>query len=219
MKSRKKSGKPDAVASPDATTVLAQTRMWLERAVIGLNLCPFAQPEFANDRIRYQITSVRTPGALLGDLAAEMLLLQAADPRVHETTLLIHPQVLQDFLEYNQFLEDADVLLRRLKLEGILQIASFHPQYRFAGTRSNDITNYTNRSPYPMLHLLREASVARAMAGRSDATSIVERNLSTMRRLGAAGWKRLGVSPEPASGCPAARPKAAKKPRRKPDGE
>ncbi len=200
-------------AQPDVATVLARTRVWLERAVIGLNLCPFAQPEFVNDRIRYQISSARTPGALLGDLAAEMLLLQAADPRVHETTLLIHPQVLQDFREYNQFLEDADVLLRRLKLEGILQIASFHPQYRFAGKRSNDITNYTNRSPYPMLHLLREASVARAMAGRPDATAIVDRNLSTMRRLGVAGWKSLGISPDPSSGCPAAGAKPTKKPR------
>lgn len=177
--------------------VVAQTRVWLERAVIGLNLCPFAQSVFVHQRIRYSVSLARTDRGLLRALSGELETLQAADPAQCETTLLIHPRALWEFTAYNEFLGEADRLLQRRKLEGILQIASFHPQYQFAGTDPDDITNYTNRSPYPMLHLLRESSVDRAVSGPAEAAQIVDRNLATLRRLGREGWRQLGI-PTPA---------------------
>lgn len=189
--------RPPAEATGDAS-VIADTKVWLERAVIGLNLCPFAKAEYVNQRIRYVVSPARSKAALLRELADELQSLIATDPMVRETTLLIHPHVLADFAAYNQFLDQTDALLRRLKLEGIVQLATFHPDYQFAGTSADDITNYTNRSPYPMLHLLREASVGRAVAGYPDAAHIVNRNLETLRRLGVDGWKKLGI-PRPSS--------------------
>ncbi|MCX8005566.1 MAG: DUF1415 domain-containing protein [Burkholderiaceae bacterium] len=168
---------------------IAATRRWIERAVIGLNLCPFARG--ALPRLRLAVSTATTTEALLADLVVELRRLAAAEPAQLETTLLIHPRVLQDFLDFNDFLDVAEAALRALGLEGVIQIASFHPQYRFAGSAAEDIENYTNRAPYPLLHLLREDSVARAVAAVDDPSSIYRRNLETMRRLGHAGWARL----------------------------
>lgn len=173
--------------------VIAATRHWLEEAVIGLNLCPYARTPYQEDRVRYVVSGATTPEALLQALAGELQFLAAADEREVETTVLIHPQMLQDFFEYNDFLELAEVLLEDLGLSGVLQVASFHPRYQFSGTDADDVSNCTNRSPYPMLHLLREASITRAVDGHPDTTRIYEANIETLRRLGHAGWKRLGV--------------------------
>lgn len=173
----------------EEAAVIAATRRWVERAVIGLNLCPFARA--VADRIRYRVSAATSADELLADLEAELRLLHETDARRIETTLLIHPRVLQDFLDFNDFLDVADAALDALGLTGVLQIASFHPHYRFAGTVEQDIENYTNRAPYPTLHLLREASVARGVAALGDPASIYERNIETMRRLGHAGWARL----------------------------
>jgi hypothetical protein len=174
-----------------AEAVVAATRRWLERAVIGLDLCPFARPVHLQERIRYRVSAARDADALLQDLSEELLALQAADPAQCETTLLIHPQVMGDFLDYNDFLEVADAAIEALGLEGELQVASFHPRYQFAGTGEDDIDNYSNRSPYPTLHLLRESSVERALDAHPDAGRIYEKNILTLRQLGHAGWRRL----------------------------
>lgn len=171
--------------------IIEVTRRWLERAVIGLNLCPFAKGVHAGGRIRFSVSPARTADALLADLQRELRLLQAADPQQVETTLLIHPHVLADFLDYNDFLDAADDALDALDLADQIQIASFHPQYRFAGTAADDMANCTNRSPLPLLHLLRQASVQRALAGYADPAAIFEANIVTMRRLGHAGWRKV----------------------------
>jgi uncharacterized protein len=183
---------PDPVEHPDQ--VIAATRKWLERAVIGLQLCPFAAGPYLNDRVRYCVSAQRSGVGLLEDLSIELQALQDADPLKCETTLLIHPQVLTDFLEYNDFLDECDATVAELGLEGELQVASFHPQYQFAGTGAQDIENYTNRSPYPMLHLLREASVTRAVANFPDIDSIGATNQETLRRLGHEGWRQLWIT-------------------------
>lgn len=175
--------------SPNADEVLAATRNWLAKAVIGLRLCPFAAAPFAREQIRYRVSEQRSTEGLLEDLTHELRVLSAADPALCETSLLIHPYVLDDFGEYNQFLDEADAALAALSLSGELQIASFHPDYRFAGTAPNDLENYSNRSPYPMLHLLREASVTRAVSTYPDVGEIGERNIATLRALGEAGWR------------------------------
>lgn len=170
---------------------IAVTRRWLERAVIGLNLCPFAKAVTARQQVRFVLSEATTPDALLEELGAELMLLQQADPEQVDTTLIIHPQVLGDFLDYNDFLELADALVAELDLEGELQVASFHPEYQFAGTDPDDVGNCTNRSPYPTLHLLREASVERAVAAYPDPDVIVERNIETLEKLGIEGWRKL----------------------------
>jgi hypothetical protein len=180
-----------------AKDVVVATKRWLERAVLGLDLCPFAKAVYADDLIRYAVSSAETPEALLADLVDELQALASAPTTETETTLLIHPLVFDDFLEYNDFLGVAEEAVADLGLEGILQVASFHPRYQFAGTEPDAIENYTNRSPYPMLHLLREASVERAVEAFPDATQIYEKNIATLRLLGHAGWRRLGVGPEP----------------------
>jgi uncharacterized protein len=167
------------------------TCQWLERAVIGLNLCPFAKAVHVKQQIRWVVSDATAQAVLLEQLHDELALLRDADPQAIDTTLLIHPHVLQDFFAYNDFLRLADALLRTTQLEGVIQIASFHPQYQFAGTQADDVTNNTNRSPYPMLHLLREDSVARAVAATPDAAQIYERNMATVRRLGTRGWTAL----------------------------
>ena len=178
------------LAAPEEE-VVAATRAWLERAVIGLNLCPFAKAVHLKDQIRYAVSAAQTPEDLLADLIAELRTLQAADASEIETTLLVHPGVLGDFLDYNDFLEMADAAVAGEGLEGEIQVASFHPQYQFADTGPENIENYSNRSPYPTLHLLREASIARAVAAFPDASRIFERNIETLRRLGHDGWRRL----------------------------
>ena len=172
-------------------TVIASTRRWLERAVIGLNLCPFARAPFARQRIRFVVSPARDTRTLLDDLQQELLALHAADPQVCETTLLIHPQMLGDFLDFNDFFDEADEALRTLELEYELQIASFHPDYRFADVAADAIENCTNRSPYPTLHLLRESSIDAAVESGIDTDAIYPRNIETLQKLGSAGWRAL----------------------------
>jgi len=159
--------------------------------VIGLNLCPFAENPYRANRVRFYVSEQRSAAGLLEELRLELTGLASTDPKDCETTLLIHPWVLADFVEYNDFLEVCDAAVAELDLEGELQVASFHPQYRFAGTEPDDIENYTNRSPFPMLHILREASVERAVAAVGDTEEIYRRNIRTLRALGHAGWRRL----------------------------
>lgn len=172
-------------------TVIDRTQQWLEKAVIGLNLCPFAKAVHVKKQIRYVVSRATDTDALENDLIAELQLLATSDPNVIDTTLLIHPEVLNDFLDYNDFLERVDAALEALELDGELQVASFHPDYQFADAGPDDIDNYTNRSPYPILHLLRESSIERAVAAFPDAADIFERNIETMQRLGHAGWRKL----------------------------
>ncbi len=179
----------DAIVDPDA--VERAIRRWLERAVIGLNLCPFAKAVYAKDQVRIVVSDASTERALLEQLGEEMVLLRDTSSEQVDTTLLVHPQILQHFLDYNDFLDDADALVELLELDGVLQVASFHPHYQFAGSDPDDIENFSNRSPYPMLHLLREDSVARAVEAFSDPDAIVERNKMTLRKLGHDGWERL----------------------------
>jgi hypothetical protein len=173
--------------------VIADTRDWVVKAVIGLNLCPFAKAVHVNERIRYAVSDATEPEALLKDLAHELLALNRADPEEVDTTLLIHPGVLGDFLDFNDFLDAADALIDELDLDGILQIADFHPHYQFDGNGPDDIANYSNRSPYPTLHLLREESITRAVDAMPDTAAIFEGNLDTLERLGLDGWKALGL--------------------------
>jgi hypothetical protein len=180
------------VPTPDE--VVASTRLWLERAVIGLQLCPFAKAVYVKDQIRYAVSDAQNPETLLDDLKRELRSLAQATPDSVDTSLLIHPQALADFLDYNDFLAVADSAIEALGLRGILQIASFHPDYQFSGTSIDDVTNFTNRSPYPMLQLLREASVSRAVEAFPEAEDIYERNIETMRRLGVSGWEALGLA-------------------------
>ena len=159
--------------------------------MIGLNLCPFARAVHAKGQIRYAVCLADSPDALLIALLDELQTLGSTDAAVIDTTLLIHPNALTDFLDYNDFLGVADAALVELDLAGVIQIASFHPQYQFADTEPDDISNFTNRSPYPTLHLLREASVTRAVAAFPEAADIFEKNIETMTRLGHAGWDKL----------------------------
>lgn len=171
--------------------IIAATQRWLERAVIGLNLCPFAKAVHVKKQIRYVVSSATTPEELMDDLIRELELLAETAPEKIETTLLVHPYVLTDFLDYNDFLDVADEALEELDLAGELQIASMHPHYQFADTEPDDIDNYTNRSPYPTLHLLRESSVAQAVMAFPEADRIFDKNIETMRRLGHEGWDKL----------------------------
>ncbi|HEY1090096.1 MAG TPA: DUF1415 domain-containing protein [Burkholderiaceae bacterium] len=173
--------------------VQAETQAWLEKAVIGLNLCPFAKSVHVNQRLRYVVSAATTPEDLLKELAHELLALNRADPDEIETTLIIHPLVLTDFLDFNDFLGAADALVEELELDGELQLASFHPDYQFAGTELDDIGNYTNRSPYPTLHILRETSIEKAVIAMPDTDAIYENNLRTLEGLGLAGWRALGL--------------------------
>ena len=170
---------------------LAETRAWVERAVVGLQLCPFARAPEAKGRIRYALSAASDAEALMADLVDELERLAGEPAERIETTLLVHPRVLVDFDDYNEFLGLAEAALVALDLEGVIQIASFHPDYRFAGSAADDIANATNRSPFPTLHLLREESIARALASFDAPESIYEANIRTMERLGHAGWEAL----------------------------
>lgn len=175
----------------DAEDPIAATRRWLERAVIGLNLCPFAKAVYAKQQVRFVLSDAHDEEALLVHLGEELARLHAADPDEIDTTLIVHPHVLGDFLDYNDFLDLADAAVEELGYEGEIQVASFHPDYQFAGSDIDDVGNCSNRSPYPMLHLLREASVERAVAAFPDPEVIVERNLETLEKLGIDGWHKL----------------------------
>jgi hypothetical protein len=157
-------------------------RQWVETLVVGMNLCPFAKREMVNNRVRFATTTSITEEQLLIALRTELELLNT-DTSV-ETTLLIHSRVLQDFFDYNRFLSYADSLLVEMGLEGIYQIASFHPDYQFDGTNPDDAENYTNRSPYPMLHLIREASLERVIADYPEIDQIPVRNIALMNGIG-----------------------------------
>ena len=170
---------------------IAVTQRWLERAVIGLNLCPFAKAVHVKRQVRFVLCEAENADGLRETLATELLLLRGTPAEAVDTTLIVHPHVLLDFLDYNDFLGEADALVEAMELEGVLQVASFHPQYQFADTAPNDVENFTNRSPYPTLHLLREDSVARAVEAFPDPDVIVERNVETLRKLGADGWRKL----------------------------
>ena len=180
-----------STSATDRDAVVAKTVDWLEKAVIGLNLCPFAKAVHAKGQIRYVVSDAATPEALLEKLMEELQYLADADPEQVDTTLLIHPKVLGDFEDYNEFLDVADAALEELQLDGELQVASFHPDYQFADTHKNDIENYTNRSPYPTLHLLREDSVERAVEAFPEASDIFEKNIATLRALGHDAWDKL----------------------------
>lgn len=173
------------------TQIIKETQDWLEKAVIGLNLCPFAKAVHVKQQIRYVVSPAKTEAALLDNLLEELDFLMATNPDEVDTTLLIHPWVLTDFLDYNDFLDVADGATAEPEFNDALQIASFHPQYQFADTAVDDIANFTNRSPYPMLHLLREDSIDRAVAAFPEADAIYEKNMQTLRELGLAGWKKL----------------------------
>nr|WP_239467083.1 DUF1415 domain-containing protein [Rhodoferax koreense] len=183
-------------ASSDAD-VVQMMRTWLERAVIGLNLCPFAKAVHVKGQVHYAVCRARDVEGLREALIHELNELLAQDPSVRDTTLLIAPDMLADFLDFNDFLAQADDALAELDLEGVVQIASFHPHYQFGGTAADDITNYTNRAPYPTLHLLREESVDRAVAAFPEAEAIFERNMQTLEDLGHAGWQALGLDAAP----------------------
>ena len=179
---------PDAPASHPA---IASTAAWLYAAVIGLDLCPFANAVRARQAVRFALSAATDWPALRSDLADELARLVAADPAEIETTLIVCPDVPAGFDDFNQFLDDADDTVRALDLEGVIQVASLHPDYRFAGTEADDVTNATNRSPHPTLHLLRESSVERAVAAFGDTDAICDANMKTLRELGNAGWEQL----------------------------
>ena len=175
--------------------MVQDTLRWLERAVIGLNLCPFAKAVYVKGLVHCTVSQASNLEALRDDLLQALKDLVAHEPDERDTTLLIIQNLLQDFVDYNDFLNVADDCLLALDLEGEIQIASFHPQYQFAGTDEDDITNFTNRSPYPTLHLIREASIDRAVAAFPDAEDIFEANMATMNQLGLQGWQDLNVGP------------------------
>lgn len=172
--------------------VLADTRHWIEQAVIGLNLCPFARAVYLKNQVRIVVSQARHVDAFLDQLDAELELLKTTPPEEIDTTLLVHPSLFPDFLVFNDFLDVVDGVLAEHELDGVIQVASFHPAYQFDGVAADDISNATNRAPYPTLHLLREDSVARAVATvGGNADEIVERNINTLRELGEAGWQAL----------------------------
>jgi hypothetical protein len=170
--------------SSDEDAVMAATRRWIAEFVIGLNLCPFARRVFDGDLIRYVVSDAGDGQALLRVLGKELQFLAAAPMAEVETTLLIHPHVLLDFLDYNDFLDRADRLLSQLDLRGVVQIASFHPLYQFTGADPDAAENYTNRSPYPMLHLLREESVSAVAGDPDELLAIPQRNIEALRAIG-----------------------------------
>lgn len=174
-------------------TVIAHTQEWLEKAVIGLGLCPFAKAVHVKKQVRYVVSNARTPDALLAELMTELRHLQDSYPLVTDTTLLIHPYVLTDFLDYNDFLDTVDIVTSEPEFDYAFQVASLHPQYQFAGTEVDDIENYSNRAPYPTLHLLREDSVDKAVAAFPDADLIADRNIEMLKKLGHEGWEALGL--------------------------
>jgi uncharacterized protein len=176
--------------------VLAATRHWIERAVIGLNLCPFARAAWVKNQVRIVVSTARHIDAFLDDLDRELDLLAATPAEQIDTTLIVHPTLFPDFLAFNDFLDVADDVVAEHELDGVIQVAAFHPQWQFDGTEPDDITNATNRSPFPTLHLLREDSVARAVASEGgDAEAIVARNVQTLRDLGSDGWAALMKKP------------------------
>jgi len=178
----------------EATRIaIEDTQNWLLQAVVGLNLCPFAKAVVVKDMVRYRVCLSTDPADWLALLRDELQHLAEADPQVLDTTLLIAPHALPVFLDFNDFLAACDEVLVDLELNGVLQVADFHPRYQFGGTSEDDIDNFTNRTPYPTLHLLREASIDKAVQAYPDASLIFERNIEVLNTLGHAGWAKLGI--------------------------
>ncbi|MHB1144256.1 MAG: DUF1415 domain-containing protein [Thiobacillus sp.] len=175
--------------------VIAAMREWIEKAVIGLNLCPFAKAVYAKNQVRIVVSHAPHLDGLLEDLDRELDFLAAADPEEIDTTLLIHPALLPDFLDFNDFMQLAEAAVDEHGLEGVIQIASFHPAFQFEGTEPGDLGNFTNRAPFPTLHLLREASIERAVTAFPEAETIYERNIATLENLGIGGWRALWRKP------------------------
>ena len=173
--------------------VLQKTKHWLEKAVIGLNLCPFAKAVYVKNQVRLVVSEARHADDLLEELDRELDLLVATPADEIDTTLLIHPTLFEDFLDFNDFLEVAEGVVEEHELEGVIQLASFHPQFQFDGTEPDDIGNYTNRAPFAILHLLREDSVARAVEAFPQADAIFDANIATLEKLGHSGWKALAL--------------------------
>lgn len=184
--------------TPDDQTVIDATRIWLEKAVIGLNLCPFAKAVYVKNQIRYVVSHARHTDQFLEELDSELERLANTAPEEIDTTLLIHPTLFPEFSVFNDLLDLAETAPEALGLEGVLQVASFHPDFQFADTQPDDMSNYTNRSPYPTLHLIRESSIARAAESFPDPSVIFERNIEVVNELGPEGWKGLGIPyPQP----------------------
>jgi uncharacterized protein len=179
----------------DDKTVIDAMRQWIEKAVIGLNLCPFAKAVYVKEQVRFVVSQAPHLDGFLEDLDRELDFLAAADPDEIDTTLLIHPALLPDFLDFNDFMQLAEAAVGEHGLEGVIQIASFHPAFQFEGTAPDDIGNYTNRAPFPTLHLLREASIERAVAAFPEAEIIYQRNIETLQKLGIEGWQALWRKP------------------------
>ena len=184
---------PHATPQPTHDEAIAATRRWLERAVIGLNLCPFAKHVHDKGQVRYAVSRAQTSDALLDDLERELKKLVATKAEILDTTLLIVPYTLTAFEDFVKFLDLVEFAVKIQGLVGVVQVASFHPQYQFAGTEGDDVSNYTNRAPYPTLHLLREASLTRAVEAFPDTDEIYQRNIRTLRTLGVAGWRALAI--------------------------
>lgn len=201
------SSAPDLQAYP-TDLVVEDTRRWLEKAVIGLNLCPFAKAVHVKNQVHYVVSEATDARGVAEQLQEELEALAEISPEKRDTTLLIVPHALQDFLDFNDFLELADDLIEAMDLGGILQVASFHPQFQFEGTDVDDVTNCTNRSPYPTLHLLREDSIDKAVEAFPEAEAIYETNMQTLEKLGIEGWLDLGVGARcPVTGQAAPAPK------------
>jgi hypothetical protein len=183
----------DTLTPDQERIVIEDTQKWLLDAVVGLNLCPFAKAVVVKDMVRYRVCASSEPADVLAMLREELQHLAEADPDKLDTTLLIAPNALPDFLDFNDFLADCDDVLMDLELDGVLQVADFHPHYQFGGTDVGDVENFTNRTPYPTLHLLREASIDKAVEAYPDASLIFERNIEVLNKLGHAGWKALGI--------------------------
>ena len=181
------------MTTPDSATVTDHTRQWLEKAVIGLNLCPFAKAPHVKNLVRISVSQARHLDGFLEDLDRELQLLGDTPADELETTLLVHPTLFPDFDTFNQMLDIADTAVVDNGLEGIVQIAPFHPDFQFEGTDSDDIGNYTNRSPYPTLHLIREDSIAKAAQAFPDASAIFERNIALLEKMGHEGWDKLDI--------------------------
>ncbi|MHB1186857.1 DUF1415 domain-containing protein [Thiobacillus sp.] len=179
----------------DDEVVIAAMRQWIEKAVIGLNLCPFAKAVTVKNQVRYVVSHAPHLDGLLEDLDRELDFLAEVDPEAVDTTLLIHPTLLPDFLDFNDFMQMAEAAVEEHGLEGVIQIASFHPQFQFEGTEPDDLGNHTNRAPFPTLHLLRESSIERAVAAFPEAETIYERNIETLQKLGIEGWQALWRKP------------------------
>jgi hypothetical protein len=190
----------DSPTLPTRDEAIAATEKWLERAVIGLNLCPFAKSVHVKKQVRYVVSDATDDDTLLADLERELQYLVAASPEETDTTLLIHPYVLDDFDDFTDFLDLVDVIVRTQGLAGILQVANFHPDYCFSDAEPDDIGNHTNRAPYPTLHLIREASLDRAVKAFPDAARIYERNIETLEKIGLEGWRALDVEAPKKSG-------------------